>query len=965
MWFGTPDGLARYDGTELRGFKYSAKNATDVVNNFVSGKLLEDKIGNIWYSNESGIYKWDVFKEAIVKVHAFNKAEFGNVSFKTVYLDDAGSIWLFNPVYGMFEFSMVGGTLKQYPMPSYAQHRSFLYTYINVDEAGNFWFRIVAGNDPFLYFNRRTHGYKIQFADSPPQALFFANGVRIEDHQNRLVFTDTLTNRSNTVFKSINNKQISFFSFDGVSDVNGKLWMTARGNGLFYYDQKKEVFQQFHHDNSKINSLPFDLTTCLYIDRSQNLWIGIDGGGVARLDLKPPKFNLFPLSEGDYPVLNDYFTKCFFEDEQQRIWFGSHTNGLNILDTRTGSLTNFHHEKTNPQSLPGNMVASILKDKDGNIWIGSSGGISLFDEKRKAFKTIPLYGLPILYPEINIFVYRMIKLQNGDLLAATLSGLVKVAKNENNQYAGSSFCDDEQATGTTTDVVETADGTIYATHPGGAMYQLKKQAGKYVLIKSFLPGLDLRSVRIDETNPSFLWVATGIGLIHFNTITNKYRLWNEASGLANSYIYGSLEDEKHNLWISTNGGLSYIDRASGRIDNYTYQHGLQSNEFNTQAFYKSATNTFYFGGIKGFNWFQSKVFSIDQHKPQAAITQIEVDNIISTDSSILVRKTLRLPYYKNDLNFKFAALDYTRTEANKIQYKLDGWDTKWITTFSRSARYANLPPGDYTMLIKASNSSGIWSDEERLTLLIQKPYWQQAWFTFVIILVLVLLIVFITYSVVQLRVKQKLRRFEKQADIDAERNRISKDMHDEIGNGLTHIALLSELIQVQHKPGSDIKKEISAISTSARKLVQTMSEIIWALSPQNDTLDNLLAYVREQSQQYFEGMQIDFNIDFPDVLPNITLTNEQRRNLFLVTKEALANAMKHAQATSIRLNLVITSEKYCFNVMDDGIGMGFNKQKVSSNGIKNMRKRMEDIGGTIQWINLPKGTLVEYCLELD
>jgi signal transduction histidine kinase len=145
------------------------------------------------------------------------------------------------------------------------------------------------------------------------------------------------------------------------------------------------------------------------------------------------------------------------------------------------------------------------------------------------------------------------------------------------------------------------------------------------------------------------------------------------------------------------------------------------------------------------------------------------------------------------------------------------------------------------MVVKASNAAGVWSDGERVSVVIEKPFWQQEWFYFIAILLFAILIFMATYSYVQQGVKQKLRRLEKQAAIEKERNRISKDMHDEIGNGLTHIALLSELILAQHNPPADIKREITAISMSSGKLVQTMSEIIWALNPQNDTLENLLA----------------------------------------------------------------------------------------------------------------------------
>ena len=198
--------------------------------------------------------------------------------------------------------------------------------------------------------------------------------------------------------------------------------------------------------------------------------------------------------------------------------------------------------------------------------------------------------------------------------------------------------------------------------------------------------------------------------------------------------------------------------------------------------------------------------------------------------------------------------------------------------------------------------------------------------------------------------------------LEKERTRISSDMHDEIGSGITHIALLSELMQTQQKGEAVFKKDINTIAVSARKLVQTMSEIIWALNPQNDTMGNLLAYTREQSQLYFESMEVKFEIDFPDIVPEVKLTNAQRRNLYLVTREALNNAMKHSEANVIKLTLTISGREYCFKVQDDGKGINQKSNKPGNNGLVNMKKRMEDINGTIDWPVCEKGTLVSYCL---
>ena len=963
MWFGTADGLCRYDGSVLKIFKYASQYEQDVVNNFVRGKMQEDKAGNIWYCNEAGIYKLDFVKERVIRVRVFDKKEFNNVAFRSVYLDINNNLWMFNIIEGVVAYNIATGSLTKYPLPYKIDLSKIILNFTNVDDAGNIWIKFGSKADPFIIFNMLSGKYSLRLVKDAPHAVFFEKKKQVLAYDDKLVYDYGGSIPSVTIPKIIDGKKTPFYSFDGISDNYGRLWMTARGNGLFYYDEKNNRLHEYHHDNSKIKSLPFDLTTCLFIDRNENLWIGMDGAGVVKLDLKQPKFNLFPLSEGDFPVLIDYFTKCFFEDSTGRIWFGSHTGGLNIFDYTKQTLINYHHVNNRPNSLPGNIVGSILKDRDGKMWIGSSGGISMFNESEKSFETIIIQDLPKLYPLRNNFVYKMMQLANGDFLAATLLGIIKVVKEKSGKYKGYYFSNNRVLISGTTDIAEMPDRMVYATLPGLGLYQLIPDGNSYKLTNTFLNGIDLRSVRKDEKNAGYLWIGSGIGLIHFNTATHAYKVWNEKDGMANSYVYGSLEDATGNLWISTNKGLSSFNPKENKFENFSFLDGLQSNEFNTQAFYKSNTGVFYFGGIRGFNWFKPGYVSKEKIKPVAAITRIEIsDSVFQKDSAFLLQQTITVPYNKNDFSFQFAALDYTRPEANNIQYTMQGWDAGWVTADNRSARYANLPPGNYTLKLKVANADGVWSDEQKINIIIQSPFWKRSWFVVALALLLIAAIVFITYRISQQKAKKKLRLLEKQIAVDDERNRISADMHDEIGSGITHIALLSELIQTQHKDSAELKKDIHKIGISSRKLVQTMSEIIWALNPQNDTLENLLAYIREQSYQYFEPMNVQFDIYFPDTIPDIKLSNAERRNLYLVTREALNNAMKHSGAECIELKMEMLESTCCFSVTDNGVGINLKINKPGNNGIVNMKKRMTDIGGSIEWLTQQSGTSVKYCL---
>jgi signal transduction histidine kinase/ligand-binding sensor domain-containing protein len=962
MWFGTADGLCRYDGSELKTFKYLPINQGDQVNNFVKGKMVEDNKGNIWFSNRNGIYKWDFLKEVVSREMMFPLEDYKNTDFQAVFIKDGETLWLANPVFGIFEYNTSLGKLLEYPLPNNIEYPAFGVKYFSAEAKENIYFRIGTVQDPYLRFDLSERKYHKEFGQNPPHALFLDDFYTIKEYSDKLVYLQKADSSSKVIPKKIEGKPIAFYSFDGIRDKYNRLWMTASGNGLYSLDETSGKFQQFRHDNSNVNSLPFDLTTCLFIDRNENLWIGTDGAGVARLDLKEPRFNLFPLSEGDYPFLKDYFTKCLYEDEDNRIWFGTQTNGLNIFDPETKKLISYLHKEGDQSSIPGNIVGAIAKDREGKMWIGSSGGISIFDETHQTFRTIPIIDGPQLYPKVNNLVFKILHLNNGDCLAATGIGIIKISKDGEGSHVGQYFKNTKHLISSTTDLVELSNGSIYATIPGLGLYHFEPELGSYRLVDAFLEGNDLRSISIDLHEQHKLWIGSGKGLIIFNTLDHTFKVWDIKDGIGNDYIYGVLQDSIGNLWFSTNKGLSYMDRKKDTFKNYTFLDGLQSNEFNTGSFYKSQRGRFFFGGIKGFNWFEKMPATDQLVAPTAAITSIEInDKVFLKNDGFLNKPEIKVNHDQNDFQFQFAALDYTRPEANQFKYILEGWDTDWITSENKSVRYSNLSPGRYTLRLVAFNSYGIGSMEERVMILVSPPFWKRTYFFALLVIVMVAFVAWITYQVSQSKARKKFSALEKQIAVDAERNRISSDMHDEIGSGITHIALLSELMLIKTNPKNELKKDIQTISNSARALVNTISEIIWALNPHNDSLGSLLAYIREQSQNYFESMPVRFKVLFPESVPDIKLSNEERRNLYLVTREALNNALKHSKATEIYLEMKVIEGGFCFSVYDNGKGMDGNTKKPGKNGLSIMKDRMETIGGTIVWESTNLGTKVKFC----
>jgi signal transduction histidine kinase/ligand-binding sensor domain-containing protein len=961
MWFGTPNGLCRYDGNNFQTFKCVDTASKNPINNFVRGKILEDSSGNIWYSNESGIYKWDKNSETIYLTWRRDLPTNKNSEYRAFLIDSKQQLWVFNLFEGLIKYNISTRKMTNFPFPFKTNMLRILHTFIEKGPDNKIWLKIGDDKAPLISFDLKDEQYSMSKNYNEVNSVYFDGKRKMLVYKDKLIIHDD-SNQENRISGNSDLKISPVFGIkSGIKDSYGRWWFTSE-KGLKCYDENKKVLSVYTHNNLKLKSLPFDVTTCVYIDRNDNLWIGTDGGGVARLDLKRPRFNIFPLSLGDYPILKDYFTKCFFEDEERKIWFGTYSSGLNIYNPADGSLINYKHNPRISNSLPGNIVGAIFRDKDKNMWVGTNAGLSIFNSQNSTFRKISIKNDSQLFPDQGTFINKIIQLKNGDILCATTKGLLKIKRKSAHEFTAETL----QRPFTHTfsiDIFQSANGDIFLAQPMWGIFHLKPNGEDFDPIDNFLIGIDIRSISSDLKNNNYLWVASGIGLIHYNLSTHTYQLYDENQGMGDNYAYGSLEDSKGNLWISTNKGLSFFDTKNKKFENYSYLNGLQSNEFNTQAFYRGESGNFYFGGVKGFNWFNANSENEIKSHPRAAITSIEINNKkLANDSNYLLHNLLSVAHDHNYFSFNFAALDFTLPDANKIKYQLTGWDQYPVITANKSARYPNLPPGNYQLKFQVSNAEGQWSDEKVLKILVNAPYWQTKPFIAFMIVSFLLLVIYITYVFSRINEKNKIRLLEKQVAVNAERLRISADMHDEIGSSITHIALLSEIVQSQHK--GELKKEMKMISNSAQRLVQTIGEIVWALNPQNDTLENLLAYMREQSQQYFEPFDKEFIIDFPEEIPPIKLTNEVRRNLYLVTKELLNNSLKHANASIISLRFSVENGQLTFQVTDNGSGLSEAKKKSNANGMNNLKRRMSDIGGAIVWQNKMRGTEVNYTMPI-
>lgn len=954
MWFGTSNGLNRYDGETVKVFRAKSPPLEKANINFIRGNLCEDKRGRIWYANETGIYYFDPQKEEVNQAYNLMADSSNTITYYSlIFLDENENLWLSHPSVGLLSFSTDTQKLQEFPFSDISSKTDFD---ADPDHIGNSILLFLPQTKSSLKFDVITHTYQ-WLSTGLSHAEIISDGKYLYDVNDQVITPhDTLGPPQLRQSIKVQGKIRSI-----LSDQFERIWITTLSDGLFCYYPALNKTERYHHETSKLKSLPFNITDPLFLDATNNLWIGTDGGGVARLDLKPPRFNIFPFNQGEYPFLKDYFIRCLFEDNTGRIWFGTLHNGLCIYNPKDGTIKNFIHTPGDEYSLPTDKVNVIFQDDKHTMIIGQGKGISIFDEAKNKFTNISLVrysdqGLP------TIEITKLMQEQNGDLLVGSSIGVFRLRTTK----AGYEVNYLRELNISSTDILQMPSGDLWMTSRERGLNYFKYTEREYENEGIFFKGVNLRSIHRDEQNPEIIWLCSGAGLIRFNTQTHEYKLYNEENGMPDNYLYGILEDGDHNFWMSSNTGIYVFNPRKEEFINYSVKDGLQSNEFNGRAFHQGASGLFYFGGINGFNYFSPTENTRELIPPKVTITNTFInDKPIHKDSLRILNNVLTLDYFENDLSFKFAVLDYTRPDANQVQFKLEGWDNEYITSSVKNARYSNLPPGNYVMRIRGSNNWRTWGEEETLNVNVLAPFWKTNTFYAGIILVIIGAIVTTTRTYYKQKVKKRFAELEKQHAVLQERERMSKDIHDDLGSGLSTIAILSELARQRNLHDEFAEKQLNKISELARELVANFSELIWSHNPVNDSLQKLLWYIRERLSGMFEGTVTLFTIILPDQISDSPIQAEWRRNVFLATKEALHNVLKHARAHHVELKVISNDKRITITICDDGVGFDVLEKMNTGNGLANMKKRIRACGGElIIETNQGKGCLLTFTVPL-
>ena len=811
LWFGTLDGLNKYDGYNFDVYRHDSGDTNSLPDNIVIS-LLNDTQGNLWVGTYSGgLCRYNKHKDNFDCFFADNTyGDISNNTIRVIFQDSKGKIFigtdkglnLFNENNDSFTKA------KIYKKPSETPKDIKVRSIEEVNEN-----LLILGTEKSIFlYNHKKNTYKVipfpANAEKRVNHLLKDNTGKIWIATSDGMYYYDMTTKSVEIFKKdfINKDIKSLLLF------NTTIWIGTRAEGIWRYDMKTGMIKHFVANEFTPGVLCDNKILSMYKDRQGLLWIGTNGSGVCKGSYKQEKFTTYTPVFNTKNSLNDRVVWAIHEDNENFLWVGTESGGLNKIDRNRNLYSHYTSSKNSTPTLPCNHIRCIHEEGDV-LWLGTgSCGIIKFHKSGKVLahyryspsnnKGISDNNIRFIEKDINNNLW--IGTDNGLNVLNLSTGKIKKYFH-NPEKPGSisdnmawSFCIDHK-------------GDIWIGTCGGGLNKYMKTKDEFI---SFQTSKDEGSISnnliryIHEASDNTLWIATSEGLNKFNREHEAFTAYTIKDGLPNNLIYAILEDQKGNLWLSTNKGISKFNPKTIQFVNYDVKDGLQSNEFNQGAAYKSQNGQMFFGGINGFNAFFPSEIIEEKYTSPVVITDFFIFNQPAQVGSegpvkkhISYAKNINLNYFQNMFSFEFSAMNYENPLKNKYAYKMKGFDKDWIEAGNRNfATYTNLNPGKYVFKVKNVTNHKIGREPiTQVNLHIEPPFWKTVYFYIIVALVVIIAVFFY----IKLRI-YRLRKSQRQLENNV------KERTEEINKQ-------KEEIRQQLKYLESVNKELERLSVVARE----------------------------------------------------------------------------------------------------------------------------------------------------
>ncbi|KAA6432710.1 response regulator [Dyadobacter flavalbus] len=954
LWFGTDDGLNKYDGTDFTIYRHDRANAASLASSDISS-LHEDKAGRVWIGTIQGsLHLYNRKKDNFVRINV-------NESVSAITSDHSGKLWVATTTGLVFvdpATFQVTRLNRRTDVP--AQIRNELILSLYEDKAGHMWIGTESGL--FRYDFKTGHYRKISYEpDHASQVKTIAgdqtghiwvgtfNGLYQLNTDGGLLRSfrynihDRHTISSNMIYAiAAENRETLWICTDGglnlmhtetgkvtryapdmrtpftltnksvrsiLIDRQGIFWLGTYKGGVNKFDKNLTIFGLKRSDPYDPYGLSAPFVTSFAEKENGDLFVGTDGGGLNLFHRKTNLFTKIPIEPGNQ-LTTSGLAIMSLEISAGKLWIGTFQDGLFVLDITSGQYRQFTQDK-NPASLGNNDVFSLTADQSGKLWVGTNGGgVNVFDPETQKFER---------YFDVNV------PLENRMI---PLNGYIR-------------------------DIRQDKHGNMWiASHGTGlAIFDPRsKRSIHYDRQNSTLPSNNVLTVHEDRNGE--IWIGTGGGgLAKFNAKTRSFRVFDQKAGLISGVINKILEDAQGRIWVSTDQGVSYLDEKAKRFINFTQNNGLQNNTFILGAGIRTQDNLLFFGGIQGFNYLDSRSLRQYHARTPIILKELRVGNktitpadSAVTDEHISVAKSIHLDY-KQNFTLTYAALNYSDASQTVYRYRLNGFDAEWHDAgSSRTAGYTNLNPGAYQFEVQAKNQNGNWdSPVKSIEIVVEPPFYMTVYAYLFYALALLGTLMLIRHRGIQ---KLKNRFRQEQLEKETERKRELDNMKIKFLTNLSHefrtpisliLAPLDQLLT--HTAANENTPHLQGIKRNARRLLNLVDQLLdfKNLQQHESQLETaqgeIISFIRETAESFHYISQAkDIGYVIESETDSLQM-NFDANKIERIVLNLLSNAFKHTpRGGKVMLSLAHSGEAeksqwLYIKVSDTGVGIPADKQE--------------------------------------
>ena len=916
MWFGTQDGLNKFDGYNIKIFGQNSDSVFNIKGKHIND-IIEDQDGNMWFGTwANGLSKYSHTTgkfESFIHTNKPNSLSINHVSSIHEYNDSL--LWIGTYGGGLNLFNKLTKTFKSYQHSDSATNSlsSNIVSCIELDENNKLWIGTQQGlnmlNPQNMSFTTISLNSELQnqindiLCDKQGTVWIATNDGLLEYQSNKntsIVFKNDPSN-----INSISSNRITCI----YQDHFNRLWFGTE-NGLNLFDKITKEFKHYTNNKKTLNSINDNLILSISEDKSGVIWVGTKTGGINYFESTPKGFKSFSNIPNNLNSLSKNDVRCFCEETPNKIWVGTLGGGLNLFNKQSNSYKLFKHNPNNPTSISNDQINSIYKDSRGTLWVATRDGLNIFNSSTKSFKAIK-HNSKDTNSISNNWVNVIYEDKNNHLWFGTEGGGLNKYDYKTKKFTTFNHPIDNRVRS----IWQDNSGKLWiGTMKGLSTYNpTTKQFIQYVHNPNDPTSISsniILSIFEDELN--HIWIGTVEGLNLYDSEKNSFKRYTTKDGLPNNVIYGILSDQNKNLWISTNKGVSRFNIANHEFRNHDFYDGLPGIEFNYGAYLKLSTGEMLFGGTNGFTLFNPENIKYNTYKPPVLITDLKIFNKtiipgekfnerLILEKSIYETEEVELTYKDYIITFEFTAFNYISPDNNKYAYKLEGLEEEWnYVNNRRFATYTTLPAGNYTFKVKASNNDGVWNNQEAsINLIVTPPYWN-TWQFRVIAGLVILSLVFIYIRFKMSSIKAQNKTLENKVNT---RTRDLYEVNTQLEENQVELELKQEEIKAQRDAIEEQNNELRKLTIVASEtdnaitICDANGNFEWV----NDGLFKLFGYTLEE-RSLIHGK----NIFEASTNPNISQIIEKAKS----TKESVIYESSIKTKDGVTRNLQTTLTPY-------------------------------------------------------